>query len=111
MNRIADPSQRENLGIIVQYKVKVKLCIGGPLLPGYKNLINYPPRNISSNVSIIHCRDLVAELPFILMHPKPEEEDLSTLVLERSPGRNTVDRERLNENAEVPTQNLIQLDG
>lgn len=25
--RIADPSQRENLGIIVQYKVKVKLCI------------------------------------------------------------------------------------
>jgi beta-arrestin len=26
-HRIADPSQRENLGIIVQYKVKVKLCI------------------------------------------------------------------------------------
>ncbi|RVE39818.1 hypothetical protein evm_015532, partial [Chilo suppressalis] len=25
---IADPSQRENLGIIVQYKVKVKLCLG-----------------------------------------------------------------------------------
>lgn len=34
-NRIADPSQRENLGIIVQYKVKVKLCIGGPILGGY----------------------------------------------------------------------------
>lgn len=33
-NRIADPSQRENLGIIVQYKVKVKLCIGGPILGG-----------------------------------------------------------------------------
>lgn len=32
--RIADPSQRENLGIIVQYKVKVKLCIGGPILGG-----------------------------------------------------------------------------
>ncbi|XP_037037576.1 beta-arrestin-1 isoform X5 [Bradysia coprophila] len=90
--RIADPSQRENLGIIVQYKVKVKLCIGGPLLPG----------------------DLVAELPFILMHPKPEEEDLSALVLERSPGRSAADRinqEGLQENAEVPTQNLIQLDG
>ncbi|XP_037037572.1 beta-arrestin-1 isoform X2 [Bradysia coprophila] len=89
---IADPSQRENLGIIVQYKVKVKLCIGGPLLPG----------------------DLVAELPFILMHPKPEEEDLSALVLERSPGRSAADRinqEGLQENAEVPTQNLIQLDG
>lgn len=47
---VADPSQRENLGIIVQYKVKVKLCLGA--LGG----------------------DLVAELPFILMHPKPEEE-------------------------------------
>lgn len=33
-SRIADPSQRENLGIIVQYKVKVKLCIGGPILGG-----------------------------------------------------------------------------
>lgn len=33
--RIADPSQRENLGIIVQYKVKVKLCIGGPILGGW----------------------------------------------------------------------------
>ncbi|XP_045538006.1 beta-arrestin-1 isoform X1 [Papilio machaon] len=47
---IADPAQRENLGIIVQYKVKVKLCLG-PL-----------------------GGDLSAELPFILMHPKPEEE-------------------------------------
>lgn len=26
-DRIADPAQKENLGIIVQYKVKVKLCI------------------------------------------------------------------------------------
>lgn len=34
-SRIADPSQRENLGIIVQYKVKVKLCIGGPILGGW----------------------------------------------------------------------------
>lgn len=33
-HRIADPTQRENLGIIVQYKVKVKLCIGGPILGG-----------------------------------------------------------------------------
>lgn len=32
--RIADPSQRENLGIIVQYKVKVKLNIGSTLLGG-----------------------------------------------------------------------------
>lgn len=58
---IADPSQRENLGIIVQYKVKVKLCItplGG---------------------------DLVAELPFILMHPKPDDDE--PLIGDRSPGR------------------------
>lgn len=46
---LGEPSQRENLGIIVQYKVKVKLCLG-PL-----------------------GGDLSAELPFILMHPKPEE--------------------------------------
>jgi hypothetical protein len=26
--RVGDPSQKENLGIIVQYKVKVKLCLG-----------------------------------------------------------------------------------
>lgn len=26
--RVADPAQRENLGIIVQYKVKVKLYLG-----------------------------------------------------------------------------------
>jgi len=47
---ITDSSQKENLGIIVQYKVKVKLILG-PLVG-----------------------DLVAELPFTLMHPKPEEE-------------------------------------
>lgn len=66
--RIADPSQRENLGIIVQYKVKVKLCItplGG---------------------------DLVAELPFILMHPKPDDDE--PVIGDRSPGRtvNSADR-------------------
>lgn len=43
---ISDPSQKENLGIIVQYKVKVKLVVsmGG---------------------------DLAVELPFTLTHPKP----------------------------------------
>lgn len=47
--RLKKPIQRENLGIIVQYKVKVKLCLG-PL-----------------------GGDLVAELPFTLMHPEPED--------------------------------------
>ena len=48
---IADPSQRENLGIIVQYVVKVKLCLGA--LTG----------------------ELVAKLPFTLMHPEPVDEE------------------------------------
>lgn len=43
--------QKENLGILVQYKVKVKLFLGS--LGG----------------------ELVAELGFTLMHPKPEEYD------------------------------------
>ncbi|XP_014258492.1 beta-arrestin-1 isoform X3 [Cimex lectularius] len=76
---VADPSQRENLGIIVQYKVKVKLCLG-PL-----------------------GGDLVAELPFILMHPKPEEE----------PPINTggTDATQAPNNNDVPVDtNLIQLD-
>ncbi|XP_015789824.1 beta-arrestin-2 isoform X1 [Tetranychus urticae] len=47
---ITDPNHKENLGIIVQYKVKVKLCLG-PL-----------------------GGDVVAELPFVLMHPKPEDD-------------------------------------
>jgi len=45
---VPDQTNKENLGIIVQYKVKVKLYLG-PL-----------------------AGELVAELPFTLMHPKPE---------------------------------------
>ncbi|KAI8033123.1 beta-arrestin-1 [Drosophila gunungcola] len=59
---ITNPAQRESLGIMVHYKVKVKLLISSPLLNG----------------------DLVAELPFTLMHPKPEEEEPPPLG-ERSP--------------------------
>ncbi|KAH8246917.1 hypothetical protein KR032_003883, partial [Drosophila birchii] len=59
---ITNPAQRESLGIMVHYKVKVKLLISSPLLNG----------------------DLVAELPFTLMHPKPEEEE-HPLLGERSP--------------------------
>lgn len=77
---VADPSQRENLGIIVQYKVKVKLCLGA--LGG----------------------DLAAELPFILMHPKPEEE---TPVPTARPSPT-----HKNEDGDNPHDtNLIQLDG
>ncbi|XP_073992218.1 beta-arrestin protein kurtz isoform X7 [Rhodnius prolixus] len=76
---VADPSQRENLGIIVQYKVKVKLCLGA--LGG----------------------DLVAELPFILMHPKPEEEP--TLAVCQPDSQSSTNQD----NVPVDT-NLIQLD-
>lgn len=77
---ITDAAQKENLGIIVQYKVKVKLCLG-PL-----------------------GGDLVAELPFILMHPKPEDPPVH-------PVRSMPSTEMQN-NSECPgvDTNLIQLD-
>lgn len=68
-------------------------------------------------------RDLVAELPFILMHPKPEDDE-NTLASERSPNRLSIDRrishvgqQNDNENHTDPNKNhdespnLIQLDG
>lgn len=91
---ISNPAQRESLGIIVHYKVKVKLMISGPLLGN----------------------DLVAELPFTLMHPKPEEEDLNPLVGEKSPRQSIRDSQLLPGGGgdlmqtDVPTTNLIQLD-
>jgi len=47
---VTNPSARENLGIIVQYKVKIRLLIAGAL-----------------------GGELIAELPFTLTHPKPED--------------------------------------
>lgn len=80
IHSVVDPSQRENLGIIVQYKVKVKLCLG--TLGG----------------------ELVAELPFILMHPKPEEEEPAPSTARPSPTHKT-------DGGEVALDtNLIQLD-
>lgn len=78
--RLVDPSQKENLGIIVQYKVKVKLCLGA--LGG----------------------DLTAELPFVLMHPKPPEDPPSSPPHVKSQTvDHTVDS--------ASDTNLIQLDG
>ncbi|KAL1123333.1 hypothetical protein AAG570_002418, partial [Ranatra chinensis] len=76
---VADPSQRENLGIIVQYKVKVKLCLGA--LGG----------------------DLVGELPFILMHPKPEEEATALQASSEQPSTKQ-------EDVVAVDTNLIELD-
>merc|ERR1712025_404656 len=87
---IHDPTQKENLGIIVQYKVKVKLYLG-PL-----------------------AGELAAELPFTLMHPKPEPEpERKNSFSEKkssSPNHNT-DGETSNLVSDVPVDtNLIQLD-
>jgi beta-arrestin len=82
INRVTDPSQKENLGIIVHYKVKVKLCLG-PL-----------------------GGDVVAELPFILMHPKPLEEPAAQ-------SSRTDETSNHNRSSVKPTpedHNLIQLD-
>ncbi|KAK2167763.1 hypothetical protein LSH36_24g04029, partial [Paralvinella palmiformis] len=46
---VADQNQKENLGIVVQYKVKVRLILG------------------------FGSSDLSVELPFTLTHPKPPE--------------------------------------
>lgn len=56
---------------------------------------------------------MVAELPFILMHPKPEEED--PIIGDRSPRRSSsIATDAVHKDGqihEVPTTNLIQLDG
>lgn len=83
---ITNPAQRESLGIIVHYKVKVKLMISGPLMGN----------------------DLVAELPFTLMHPKPEDEEGNLLICDERSPREGDDTEP--QPADVPTTNLIQLD-
>uniref|UniRef100_A0A6G1SB31 Putative beta-arrestin n=1 Tax=Aceria tosichella TaxID=561515 RepID=A0A6G1SB31_9ACAR len=57
---LTESSQKENLGIVVQYKVRVKLSLG-PL-----------------------GGDISAELPVTLMHPKPEGED-DLLISKSSP--------------------------
>jgi len=88
---IHDPTQKENMGIIVQYKVKVKLYLG-PL-----------------------AGELAAELPFTLMHPKPEPEPERKSSLSdkksSSPNHNTDTAEANNLVSDVPVDtNLIQLD-
>lgn len=86
LSSITDPSQKENLGIIVQYKVKVKLCLG-PL-----------------------GGDVVAELPFILMHPKPEDDGDTLLPLVEG---EEADANNLNDETgtkDISDINLIQLD-
>ncbi|XP_053208545.1 beta-arrestin-1-like [Panonychus citri] len=81
---ITDPEHKENLGIIVQYKVKVKLCLG-PL-----------------------GGDVVAELPFVLMHPKPEDDPEPSGATPTDGDPNHVNSEGAKQ--ESNDFNLIQLD-
>lgn len=85
---IHDPTQKENLGIIVQYKVKVKLYLG-PL-----------------------AGELAAELPFTLMHPKPEPEtERKASVSEKKSSSPNDNVEENSAPGDVPVDtNLIQLD-
>jgi len=93
---VTDGNQKENLGILVQYKVKIKLFLG--TLGG----------------------ELVAELPFTLMHPKPEEDRPSSSSgshkSEASTKENGDDKAATAEGGSKPTvdpmvdTNLIQLD-
>lgn len=84
---VHDPTQKENLGIIVQYKVKVKLYLG-PL-----------------------AGELAAELPFTLMHPKPEPEpERRSSISERKSSSPVVAGEEAG-TGDVPVDtNLIQLE-
>lgn len=84
---IPDQSSKENLGIIVQYKVKVKLYLG-PL-----------------------AGELVAELPFTLMHPKPEPDPDNKPCTDKSSSSPNIAEDAGDEPAEIPVDtNLIQLD-
>uniref|UniRef100_A0A8V5GTM8 Beta-arrestin-1 n=1 Tax=Melopsittacus undulatus TaxID=13146 RepID=A0A8V5GTM8_MELUD len=56
---LRDGANKEILGIIVSYKVKVKLVVS---------------RGGGSCLCPISCSDVAVELPFTLMHPKPKEE-------------------------------------
>jgi beta-arrestin len=84
---IPDQSSKENLGIIVQYKVKVKLYLG-PL-----------------------AGELVAELPFTLMHPKPEPDPDNKPSTEKSSSSQNIAEEKGEEPSDAAVDtNLIQLD-
>lgn len=62
--RVADPSQKENLGIIVQYKVKVKLCLGA--LGGYV----YPSISMSLIAALWNTMALFTVIfPFFIYFP------------------------------------------
>lgn len=75
---------RENLGIVVMYKVKIRLMIAGAL-----------------------GGELVAELPFTLTHAKPADEPADI----RPPKTLDLNQQSSNEIINLNDVDLIQLDG
>ncbi|KAM7541177.1 hypothetical protein Aperf_G00000037834 [Anoplocephala perfoliata] len=71
---ILDPTQKENLGIIVQYRVRVRLVLG------------------------FGASDVSVELPFTLAHPKPPPEEN-----EGDTGAGTASRDVITPSAPGPT--------
>ncbi|CAD5116454.1 DgyrCDS5340 [Dimorphilus gyrociliatus] len=81
---VLDPSSKENLGIVVQYKVKVRLILG------------------------FASGDLSVELPFTLTHPKPVESPPPSRPESEVP---PVQQQQNKQPAEAAVDtNLIQLD-
>jgi beta-arrestin len=77
-------STRENLGIVVMYKVKIRLMIGGAL-----------------------GGEVVAELPFTLTHAKPVDEPSEI----RPAKVHDIQEQPFNEIVNLSDVDLIQLDG
>lgn len=69
-------------------------------------MVNLSFKNHTLNyILFLYFRDLSAELPFVLMHPKPEDDEI-TLVPTSSPNSN----HQGGDGIDVPVDNLIQLD-
>ncbi|XP_033104171.1 beta-arrestin-1-like isoform X3 [Anneissia japonica] len=79
---LREESHKENLGIIVQYKVKVKLVVA-------------------------YGGDLAVELPFTLSHPKPPEE---TEIPAAATNDETATQDTKDQDTEPVDTNLIQFD-
>uniref|UniRef100_A0AAZ3R5C8 Arrestin C-terminal-like domain-containing protein n=1 Tax=Oncorhynchus tshawytscha TaxID=74940 RepID=A0AAZ3R5C8_ONCTS len=75
---VKDVSNKEVLGILVSYRVKVKLVVsrGGYLCSG--------------------CKDVSVELPFVLMHPKPSDLPISRPQSDAPVGSNLIEFETNN---------------
>ncbi|KAI8770618.1 beta-arrestin-1 isoform X1 [Biomphalaria glabrata] len=93
---MTEKSQKESLGIVVSYRVKVKLIMGFGSGMWFQKLI--PRRRHENDRS---TKELAVELPFTLTHPKPPDSPAPSRSASIAPA----------EGGDVPIDtNLIQLD-